>query len=80
MPKAPKPTKRLRPQPLDQQDVITTLRRILAATIRKHGVLDTLTLTRAEIEAVKDGELKVGDDQHGNIRLILKTPSKVLVM
>lgn len=75
----PKQSKRPRPEPEKADLVITTLRRILAATIRKHGVLDTLTLTRAEIEAVKDGELKVADDPHGNIRLMLKTPSKLIV-
>jgi hypothetical protein len=44
---------------LDQETVIETFRRLLAAIIRKHGTLDVIHLDRREIEAVLNGALRV---------------------
>lgn len=56
---------------LEQSDVIVTLRRLMAAMIRKHGTFDRLYLSRAEVEAVMGGELKVADRPDGTIELRL---------
>lgn len=57
---------------MEQSDVIVTLRRLLAAVVRKHGTLDRLTLSRDEIEAVAGGAIAVEDRPDGTIVLRLK--------
>lgn len=57
----PKPTQR----ELDQKTTISTMRILIAAMIRKHGVLDTIHLTRRDIEVVKNGDLRIVDDAKG---------------
>ena len=59
--KSPPPTQR----EIDQSTTIDTMRVLMAAIIRKHGTLDTIYLTRAEIESVKDGDLRIVDDAKG---------------
>lgn len=59
--KSPPPTQR----EIDQTSTIDTMRLLMAAMIRKHGTLDTVYLTRAEIENVKDGDLRIVDDAKG---------------
>lgn len=66
--KEPRPTQR----ELDQEATLSTFRLLFATMIRKYGECDTITLTRKEIQAMESADLRVVDDQRGNIHLAIK--------
>lgn len=72
--KPPKPTQR----ELDQETTISTMRLLMATMIRKFGTLDTVYLTRPEIERVKDGDMRIRDDAKG-IHLAIKVGTGPLI-
>lgn len=65
--KPPKPTQR----EVDQATTLDTFRLLLSAMIRKYGTLDTVYLTRTDIENIRSGDLRVRDDAKG-IHLAIK--------
>ena len=74
VPKTPKPTQR----EIDQATTIDTFRLLLSAMIRKYGTLDTVYLSRTDIENIKSGDLRVRDDAKG-IHLAIKVGAGPLI-
>jgi len=65
---------------LEEADVIKTFRNLLAACVKKQGLLNKLVLSRADLELAGEGKLKVEQRPDGSIRLsIEKSPPKLLV-
>lgn len=64
---------------LNDRDVIATFRVILAACVQQYGVLNTLILTRKEMEAAGVGTLSVTDRPDGSIVLKVKG-AKALIL
>lgn len=65
---------------LGDADVIKTFRVLLAACVKKQGVLNKLVLSRADLERAGEGKLKVEQRPDGSIKLsIEKEPPKLLV-
>jgi hypothetical protein len=74
VPKPPKQTQR----EIDQATTIDTFRLLLSAMIRKYGTLDTVYLSRTDIENIRSGDLRVRDDAKG-IHLAIKVGSGPLI-
>ena len=57
---------------LNKDDVIKTLRVILAACVKKQGTLNKLVLSRADLERAGNGTLSVEDRPDGSIKLSIR--------
>jgi len=65
---------------LEEAEVIQTFRVLLAACVKKQGLLNKLVLSRADLERAGEGKLKVEQRPDGSIKLsIEKSPPKLLV-
>lgn len=65
---------------LEEAEVIQTMRLLLAACVKKQGLLNKLVLSRADLERAATGKLKVEQRADGSIRLsIEKDAPKLLV-
>lgn len=57
---------------LSMQQTIDTMRLLLAACVRKYGVIDMLALSPNQIEDVQFGKLEVEDKPDGTIVLRIR--------
>lgn len=61
------------------QQTIDTMRLLLAVCVRRYGVFDQLTLPLADIEAVKEGDLRVIDSPDGIVLRIKGLPPRLVI-
>lgn len=60
---------------LEDADVIKTFRVLLAACVKKQGVMNKLVLSRADLERAGAGKLKVEQRPDGFIKLSIEKSS-----
>lgn len=65
---------------LSMQQTIDTMRLLLAACVRKYGVIDMLALSPEQIAAVQSGNLQVEDKPDGTIILRIRDAAPGLAM
>jgi hypothetical protein len=64
---------------LNQDDVVNTMRLLLAVAVQQYGVMNMLVMTRKELEAAAEGTLTVQDRSDGSIVLRVKGGRKPIL-